>query len=119
MVVQEKETHMTNNKERIMFKPVILVVVLLALAVAAGIGTAAYAQATRTPAVTARSDSFLDPFTLARVLLSANDQGEGVRLSASTDTSPLVGPQITVPERPEYRSLWCPNLNLPTGRNGI
>jgi len=119
MVVQEKEMRMTNNKRRVMFKPMILVAVLLALAGVAGIGTAAYAQAARTPAVTARPDSFLDPFTLARVFLSADDLGEGVRLQASTDTNPLVGPQITVPERPEYRSLWCPNLNLPTGRNGI
>ena len=102
-----------------MFKPVILVAAVLALAGAAGIGTVAYAQAAGTPAVTARSDSFLDPFTLARVIISADDPEEGVRLQASTDTNPLAGPQITVPERPEYRSLWCPNLNLPTGRNGI
>jgi len=119
MVVQEKEMHMTNNKRRIILKPMILMAVLLALAVAAGISTAAYAQATRTPAVAARPDSFLDPFALARVFLSADNPGKGVRLQAGTGTHPLAGPQITVPARPEYRSLWCPNLNLPTGRNGI
>jgi len=110
---------MTNNKRRVLFKTLILAAALLALAGTAGIGTATYAQSARASAVTARPDSFLDPFTLTRVFLSTDDPEEGVRLSISTDTNPLVGPQIAVPERPEYRSLWCPNLNLPTGRNGI